>query len=327
MGKTYFCIRDVSHNGFIGAGSDHYDGFVYHYTDQNGKDECCQWFFEKAKNTGTSSPVYRIFNKKYKDVAIVAGDYQDGHVYLQKPNGRRNAEWFIEPQMFGKTKAFKITDSKHDKSICASVIADQSVHHYPVTDGQNGGWQLLVVSEGEDLIDYPFYSRIHISEQTPKVVNKKSKKVIITDLHNNTSKTKKCVHSDTCSVDIENKISTDKIVTKNTLIDVETNLGIKSEFIDLGVKTECKNETYDYDRTQTYHHVKTSEKTTYYLEYEVDPNQTVEGSVKISVDEILYDYSAEVHFQKLDGETIVKTIKGSYTIENNVNISYMYKQD
>lgn len=216
-----------------------------------------QLFFEEVKNAGTSEPVYRIFNKKYKDVAIVAGDYQDGHVYLQSPNGRRNAEWYIEPQMFGKTKAFKITDNKHDKSICASPIADKNVNHYPVTDAKNGGWQLLVATEGEDLAEYPFFSQIANIIQTQKDVKKKVKRVVTAELVNETSKIKKCVYSEIHKIDFESKINTDKIVSRNTLLDVEANLGIKNEFIEVGVKTKYKDETYSYDRTQTYHHVKT----------------------------------------------------------------------
>lgn len=322
--KTCFCIRDISHNGFIGAGSDHYDGFVYHYTDLDGHNKCCQWFFEEVKDAGTSSPVYRIFSKKYNINSIVAGDYQDSHIYLQPPNNRRNAEWFIEPHNFGKTRAFKITDNKHEKSLCASPLADKCVNHCDVTDAKNGGWQLLVTSEGKDLSNLPFYSHIHIIEQKQNHIKKQIKNVITTKLENHTSEIKAYELSKTYKAELENSIHTDNIISKSTMLDIETNLGIKNDFINLGNKTEYKEETYNYNRTFTNHHVKTIDEVTIHFKYDVPPNQTVVGSAEISVDEIFYDYTAEVCFQKLDGGLITKTIVGSYKIENNLNISYVY---
>lgn len=322
--KTYFCIRDVSHNGFIGAGSHHNDGFIYHYTDENGENEHCQWFFEEVKDAGTSSPVYYIFNKKYNTFSIVAGDYQDGHVYLQPPSNRRNAEWFIEHHIFGKTRAFKITDNKHEKSLCASQLANKCVNHYDVTDAKNGGWQLLVASEGKDLSNLPFCYENRIIGKNPKNTKKQIKNVITTKLVNDTSEIKTCELSKTYKSEFENSIYTDNIISKNTMLDIETNLGIENNFIDVSAKTEFIEETYNYNRTSTNHHVKIFDEIAIHFKYDVNPKKTVLGRAEISVDEISSDYTAEVHFQKLDGGFLAKNIKGSYKIENNLNVSYVY---
>lgn len=322
--KTYFCIRDVSHNGFIGTGSDHPDGAIYHYTNLAGNNDCCQWFFEEVKDVGTSSPVYRIYNKKYKNLCIAAGDYQDGSVYAQPPKNRRNAQWFIEPHDFGKTKAFKITDNKHEQSLCAGKNADNYVHHHVVGDEKNGGWQFLVVSEGKDLSNLPFHYEINIFDPHPSETKQQLKDVFKTKLTNDTSAIKTCISIGKHTVAFENSINTDNIISKKTMFDIESSIGVKVPYLKASLTNKFNEETYRYDKTSTYHNKKSLDEVEIRYEYDVDPYQTVQGRAEIYVEETTYDYTAEVRFQKLNGGFIIKNIKGSFKVENNLNINYVY---
>ncbi|WP_419785863.1 ETX/MTX2 family pore-forming toxin [Pseudodesulfovibrio sp.] len=69
---------------------------------------------------------FHIMSKAFDDCGIVAGDKADGHVYLQKPEGRQNAEWLLEPTDDG---FYYIVDRLHGKYLCAGEKADNHLYH------------------------------------------------------------------------------------------------------------------------------------------------------------------------------------------------------
>jgi hypothetical protein len=61
-----------------------------HLRSYNGKSNC-MWKAEKATTVGA----HWLKDSKY-GLALVAGDQYDGHVYLQAPGERRNAQWVVQ---------------------------------------------------------------------------------------------------------------------------------------------------------------------------------------------------------------------------------------
>jgi hypothetical protein len=131
----YFQIHDVAHNCYVGAGKS-YDGTLYHYKDNDLGDHTqwrfesadsgyyyivdrrhgaamssdyfiinkypghlttykgytnCMWRAEQATTIGA----YWLKDKKY-GLSIVGGDTYNGHIYIQSPGERRNAQWVLE---------------------------------------------------------------------------------------------------------------------------------------------------------------------------------------------------------------------------------------
>jgi hypothetical protein len=87
----YYYIVDRSHGAALSSEYDllYIQGFPCELLDYQGK-SYCEWKIEPATTIGA----YWLKDGEY-GLSLVAGDTYDGHVYLQDPGDRRNAQWVI----------------------------------------------------------------------------------------------------------------------------------------------------------------------------------------------------------------------------------------
>lgn len=121
------------HDKIAGAGRDQTeeDGITYyHIAMQPGAREA--WALEPVLENG--KPVFEGANQVYHlrnrglNKCIVAGDHWDGHVYLQDPGAKKNAQWTLEPttksitRTNGKTyPGYRVRDREHKKYLAVNT--------------------------------------------------------------------------------------------------------------------------------------------------------------------------------------------------------------
>ncbi|MGE4292560.1 MAG: hypothetical protein AB7E32_10155 [Desulfovibrio sp.] len=98
---------------------------------------------------------------------LVAGDKYNGQLYLQKHDGRENAQWSFEQNERGginseTTSSFRIVDKKHGKCIVSGDVANNKLYHQDADSRLNANWTISVGKDkNSDIRGFTFFDELH----------------------------------------------------------------------------------------------------------------------------------------------------------------------